>query len=35
VKRHPNVVYLVLGATHPHLVAREGESYRLSLERLA
>ena len=23
------------GATHPHLVAREGESYRLSLERLA
>jgi glycosyltransferase involved in cell wall biosynthesis len=33
--RHPNVVYLVLGATHPHLVARDGESYRLSLERLA
>ena len=35
VKHHPNVVYLVLGATHPHLVAREGESYRLGLERLA
>jgi len=35
IKRHPNVVYLVLGATHPHLVAREGESYRLGLERLA
>ena len=35
VKRYPNVVYLVLGATHPHLVAREGERYRLSLERLA
>ncbi len=35
VRRHPNVVYLVLGATHPHLIAREGESYRLSLERLA
>jgi glycosyltransferase involved in cell wall biosynthesis len=35
VKRHPSVVYLVLGATHPHLVAREGESYRLGLERLA
>lgn len=35
VKAHPNVVYLVLGATHPHLVAREGERYRLSLERLA
>ena len=35
VKRHPNVVYLVLGATHPHLVAREGETYRLGLERRA
>lgn len=35
VRQHPNVVYLVLGATHPHLVAREGERYRLSLERLA
>jgi glycosyltransferase involved in cell wall biosynthesis len=35
VQRHPNVVYLILGATHPHLLAREGERYRLSLERLA
>jgi glycosyltransferase involved in cell wall biosynthesis len=35
IRRHPDVVYLVLGATHPHLVAREGESYRLGLERLA
>ena len=35
VRRHPSVVYLVLGATHPHLVARDGESYRLGLERLA
>jgi glycosyltransferase involved in cell wall biosynthesis len=35
VKRYPNVIYLVLGATHPHLVARDGESYRLGLERLA
>jgi glycosyltransferase involved in cell wall biosynthesis len=35
VKRHPEVIYVVLGATHPHLVAREGESYRLGLERLA
>lgn len=34
VHRHPDVVYLVLGATHPHLVAREGETYRLGLERL-
>lgn len=35
VRQHPNVVYLVLGATHPHLLAREGERYRLSLQRLA
>ena len=35
VKRHPEVVYLVLGATHPHQIARDGERYRLSLERLA
>jgi len=35
VKIHPEVTYLVLGATHPHLVAREGERYRLGLERLA
>ncbi len=35
VRHHPNVIYVVLGATHPHLLAREGESYRLGLERLA
>lgn len=33
VERHPKVTYLVLGATHPHLVNQEGESYRLSLQR--
>ena len=35
VRKHPNVVYLILGATHPHLLEREGEHYRLGLERLA
>jgi glycosyltransferase involved in cell wall biosynthesis len=35
IARHPETVYLVLGATHPHLVAREGEKYRTSLEHLA
>ncbi|MHA3774303.1 glycosyltransferase family 4 protein [Verrucomicrobiota bacterium sgz303538] len=35
LEKHPNVVYIVLGATHPNLVAREGETYRLQLERLA
>ncbi len=35
LERHPQVVYIVLGATHPHLLAREGEAYREKLERLA
>ena len=35
VARYPNVVYLVLGATHPHVLRNEGETYRLSLQRLA
>ncbi|HLO67735.1 MAG TPA: glycosyltransferase family 4 protein [Holophaga sp.] len=35
IQKHPKVVYLVLGATHPHLLARDGENYRLALERLA
>jgi glycosyltransferase involved in cell wall biosynthesis len=29
---HPDTVYVVLGATHPHVVEREGEAYRLMLE---
>src|SRR5881392_2770738 len=35
LKEHPTVVYIVLGASHPNLLLREGESYRLKLERLA
>ncbi|MDP6438370.1 MAG: glycosyltransferase family 4 protein, partial [Candidatus Brocadiia bacterium] len=35
VKEYPNLCYIVLGATHPNVVAEEGESYRLSLQRLA
>ena len=33
--RHPNVVYIVVGATHPHVLRHEGETYRLSLQWLA
>jgi len=29
---HPDTVYIVLGATHPHVVEHEGEAYRLMLE---
>lgn len=32
---NPNVVYIVLGATHPNVLRISGESYRMSLERLA
>lgn len=33
VKRYPQLTYLILGATHPHVVAYEGEAYRESLQR--
>ena len=33
--RHPDVVYIILGATHPHVVQNEGETYRRSLQWLA
>jgi glycosyltransferase involved in cell wall biosynthesis len=35
LERYPNVVYMVLGATHPHVKLREGESYRVRLQQLA
>lgn len=33
--KHPNVMYFILGATHPHVLRKEGETYRLSLQWLA
>lgn len=33
--RHPQALYVVLGATHPNLVAHEGEAYRDRLHALA
>ena len=35
VAAHPQVIYIVLGATHPSEFRREGNSYVTSLERLA
>jgi len=35
VAKHPNVVYMILGATHPHVRRQSGEEYRNGLRRLA
>jgi len=35
VARHPEVRYIVVGATHPHLLGPEGDPYRDGLLRLA
>jgi glycosyltransferase involved in cell wall biosynthesis len=35
LEKHPNVVYIIVGATHPHVIRNEGETYRLSLQWLA
>src|SRR6202521_3696214 len=35
LSKHKNVAYIVAGATHPHILRREGETYRASLEALA
>ena len=35
IEHHPNLLYVVLGATHPNLVAHEGEAYRDRLKALA
>lgn len=35
LKRHENVLYIVTGATHPHIRRREGDKYRESLQALA
>lgn len=34
VKQHPNVLYLIIGATHPLVLRREGEKYRNKLVKL-
>ncbi|MDQ6958042.1 MAG: glycosyltransferase family 4 protein [Mariprofundaceae bacterium] len=34
IRAHPDILYLVLGATHPEVKKAEGEEYRLSLQRL-
>jgi glycosyltransferase involved in cell wall biosynthesis len=35
LSKHKNVVYMVAGATHPHILRREGDHYRAHLQALA
>jgi glycosyltransferase involved in cell wall biosynthesis len=35
LSRHSNVVYMISGVTHPHVLRHEGEKYRLYLQKLA
>jgi len=35
LSKHKNVAYIVAGATHPHILRREGDKYRASLQALA
>lgn len=32
IKRYPNVLYVVLGSTHPHVILKDGEEYREFLQ---
>jgi len=34
IKDHPDVMYIILGATHPHIIKVNGEEYRISLQQL-
>jgi glycosyltransferase involved in cell wall biosynthesis len=34
VRTNPSVLYIVLGATHPEVLRREGQSYKFELERM-
>ena len=33
VKKYPNILYVIIGETHPVIRKREGEEYRNSLDR--
>src|SRR5467141_4840230 len=34
LSRHSNVVYMISGVTHPHVLRQEGEKYRMYLQKL-
>jgi hypothetical protein len=34
IKKHPDVVYIILGATHPHILKLHGDAYRIMLQQI-
>jgi hypothetical protein len=34
IKKHPDVAYIILGATHPHILKQHGDAYRIMLQQL-
>jgi glycosyltransferase involved in cell wall biosynthesis len=34
IKKHPDITYIILGATHPHVLQAHGDEYRISLQQL-
>ena len=34
IKKHPDIVYIILGATHPHILKAHGDEYRIRLQQL-
>jgi glycosyltransferase involved in cell wall biosynthesis len=34
IQKHPDVVYIILGATHPHVLKADGDAYRIMLQQL-
>ena len=34
IEKYPDVTYIILGATHPHILKEHGEEYRISLQQL-
>ncbi len=34
IRKHPDAVYIILGATHPHVLKSHGDEYRIMLQQL-